>query len=186
MSFQAITWAIEQRAGSPSAKATLWSIANYANEHWCAWPSQKTICHDSEQSPDAVQKRLPELVARGLVRRIPLRFAGRKTVDFFVLAPSRFFEASFDEIEPLLPRGCEIDRKRVAADRGNGAQQKVAEFRDEPEPSVAGISGNGKEGLAAPTLPLTLPQIAADVAALERQHEPLMEPKNQGSEEPIG
>ncbi len=32
MSIQAVHWAIEQKTGSPSAKATLWSIANYANE----------------------------------------------------------------------------------------------------------------------------------------------------------
>jgi hypothetical protein len=50
MSFQAVTWAIEQKTGSPSAKAALWSIANYANENWVAYPKQETIARDSEQS----------------------------------------------------------------------------------------------------------------------------------------
>ena len=78
MSHQAVNWAIEQKAGGPAPKATLWSIANYANEHWCAWPSQKTICNESEQSPDSVQRWVRFIEENGLVRRIPLRFAGRR------------------------------------------------------------------------------------------------------------
>lgn len=176
MSFQAVTWAIEQKAGSPSAKATLWSIANYANELWCAWPSQKTICEESEQSPDAIQKRIPELVDRKLIRRVPLRFAGRKTVDFFILAPSPFFRAELGEIEPILPRGCSIDLKRVAANGGNDEGPSGVGPRAESNPDVAADGGNEKTAISAAALPQTLPQVAAHVAALERQQEPVMEP----------
>ena len=172
VSFQAVTWAIEQRAGSPSAKATLWSIANYANENWCAWPSQKKICEDSEQSPDAVQKRLPDLVSRGLIRRVPLMFSGRKTVDFIILRPSPLFDAAIEDIEPHLPRGCTVDVRRVAAISGSDNTATVGEGADDSDAADSGVdaadSGNA--------LPQTMPQIAATVAALERQQEPVNEP----------
>lgn len=166
MSFQAVTWAIGQRAGSPSAKATLWSIANYANENWCAWPSQRLICEESEQSPDSVQKRLPELEERGLIWRIPLRYGGRRTVDFVVLPPSRFFKASLAEVEPLLPRGCSIDPKFAA------------EYDRDMSPGPC-LDVTASCGSAEPALPQTLPQIAVHAAALERQQEPVIEPRNQ-------
>lgn len=142
MSFQAVTWAIEQKAGGPSAKATLWSIANYANENWCAWPSQHTICRESEQSKDSVQRRIPELEAQGLLRRIPLRFEGRKATDFFILRPSPFFHAELPEIEPLLPRGHSV---YVESTRSDAAANAAAE------------SGHAQ--------PQTQPQPAANVAA---------------------
>jgi hypothetical protein len=167
MSFQAVTWAIAQRAGGPSGKAVLWSIANYANDMGCAWPSQQTIVEESEQSADSVQRRIPDLVDRGLVRRIPLRFQGRKTVDFFILATSPHFAASLAEIEPLLPRGCIVEPRYAAADCGNVAAPL------EP-PDVAADCGNA--------LPQTLPQSAADATAYVRQQEPVMEPRNQERE----
>jgi hypothetical protein len=162
MSTQAMTWAIAQRTGGPSAKTVLWSIANYANQHWCAWPSQALIVEESEQSPDSIQRRIPDLEALGLIRRIPLKFGGRKTVDFIILAPSFLFQSSVAEIEPYLPRGCVIDPKwaslHAAADRGNVE------------------TGTSKEA-SNNTLPQTLPQPAADVAAMVRQQEPSTEPR---------
>jgi hypothetical protein len=167
VSFQAVTWAIGQKAGGPSGKAVLWSIANYANDAGCAWPSQQTIVEESEQSADSIQRRIPDLVERGLIRRIPLRFQGRKTVDFFILATSPHFAAPLAEIEPLLPRGCIIEPRYAAADCGN------AETAPE-DADAAADCGNA--------LPQTLPQSAADAAALVRQQEPVMEPRNQERE----
>lgn len=161
MSTQAMTWAIGQRTGGPSAKTVLWSIANYSNQYWCAWPSQKLIVEESEQSADSVQRRIPDLEALGLIRRIPLRYAGRKTIDFIILQPSQWFAASLEDIEPLLPRGCVVDPKYATL-------------------HAAADSGSDKKGTPLnaldPPLPQTLPQSADDAAALVRQHEPFMEP----------
>jgi hypothetical protein len=170
LSAQAMAWAIGQRAGGPSGKVVLWSIANYANQHWCAWPSQKLIVDESEQSADSVQRRIPELEALGLVRRVPLRFAGRKTVDFYILPPSPWFGASLVEIEPLLPRGCTVDPKfaelHAAANRGS---DKIGTLSDP-------VSDHSDHSAAA--LPQALPQPAENAAAMVRQHEPFMEPGN--------
>jgi hypothetical protein len=155
MSFQAVTWAIQQRAGSPSAKATLWSIANYANDQLVTWMSQKLIAEESEQSPDSVQRRIVELIDMGLVRRIPLHYAGRRSIDFFVLANSPWFASPLAEVEALIPRTHVI----------------APGFSDDDTlPQTA----------AATNLPLpqTLPQFAVDATALVRQQEPLAtEPK---------
>ena len=164
MSFQAVTWAIEQRAGGPSAKAVLWSIANYANEAWCSWPSQKTIGGESEQSADAVQRRIPELEEAGLVRRIPLHFHGRRSVDFFILRPSRFFSSSLDEIEPLLPRGYSVAPKHATADRGSVESATKPAPSGIPCPDAAADRGSDTFVAAA--------NAAANAAALQRQQEP--------------
>jgi len=105
MSHQAVNWAIEQKAGGPAPKATLWSIANYANEDWCSWPSQHTIGAESEQSRDTVRRQVAHLEAVSLVRCIPMRYAGRRSGNFYILKPSPYFGKSVAEIEPLLPRG---------------------------------------------------------------------------------
>jgi Helix-turn-helix domain len=127
MSFQAVTWAIEQKTGSPSAKAVLWSLANYANSLWCAYPYQETISEDSEQSVDSVGRRIGDLVDAGLVRRIKLKRFGRRTHDFLILQPSELFSAPLDDIRPHLPSGCDVmdDGKRsfrrtYAVERGDG------------------------------------------------------------------
>ncbi len=169
MTIQTLSWAIAQTAGGPSAKATLWAIANYANDQWCAWPSQKTIMADSEQSADSVQRRIPELVAQGLMRRVPLRFAGRRTVDFYILAPSPWFDKSLAEIEVVLPRGCIVDPKFFAPDA-------AADCGSDEKDTDAG-SADVAPDIADRTLPQTGPQSAADAAALVRQQEPFYEPK---------
>lgn len=179
MSFQASTWAIEQRTGSPSAKSTLWSIANYANEYWCSFPKQETISWDSEQSVDSVGKRIGDLVAHGLVRRIKLKRYGRRTHDFLILQPSRLFGAPLEEIIPHLPSGCEvmIDRSAAshdtdsdaAADCGSVDQEKSGLETAVSSPHAAADCGSVEN----PETPPTLPQSAVDATALVREHEPV-------------
>lgn len=69
MSVQAITWAIKQRTGSPSAKALLFALANYADEEGTCFPGQERLAEETEQSVDSVQRRLKELEALGLLTR---------------------------------------------------------------------------------------------------------------------
>lgn len=151
-----MTWAISQKTGSPSAKTVLWSIANYANERWVCWPGQTLIVQESEQSHDSVQRRLTDLEALGLIRRIPLKVSGRKTVDFYILQPSPLFVAEIAEIEFYLPRGFAIDPKWLGL-------HVHAEC--------------GSDDIATATLPQTLPQPAENVTATVRQQEPSTEPR---------
>lgn len=70
MSWQATAWALKQTTGSAGCKLLLLTLANYADEDGCCWPSQETLKNDTEQSVDTIQRQLKKLVARGLVRKI--------------------------------------------------------------------------------------------------------------------
>lgn len=71
MSVEAMAWAKDQRTGSPTRKAVLLAIADYADEHGRAWPSQKRLCEDTELSERAVRNALAELEAMELIFRTP-------------------------------------------------------------------------------------------------------------------
>ena len=69
MSWQATSWAQNQKTGSPSGKAVLLVLANYANEYGVCWPAQNTLALSTEQSPNSVQRRLKELEKRNLIKK---------------------------------------------------------------------------------------------------------------------
>lgn len=170
MSFQAVTWAIDQKTGSPSAKAVLWSIANYANEQWCAWPFQETIAEDSEQSTDSVSRRISELVGGGLLRRIKLKRFGRRTHDFLILPRSPLFSAPLEEIRPHIPSGCDV-MEDAAADSGSVQKLESARSQNESDANESASCGSVSDP--------TLPQSAVDATALVR--EPIEPVTNQDS-----
>jgi hypothetical protein len=70
MSWQATAWAVKQRTGDPALKLLLLTLANYADDKGCCFPSQATLSEDTEQSVDSVQRKLKQLEAKGLVRKI--------------------------------------------------------------------------------------------------------------------
>lgn len=187
MSMQAQAWAIRQTTGSPSAKATLWSIANYANDMWAAWPKQSLIAVESEQSEDSVGKRIRDLAELGLMRRIKLKRGGRRTVDFLILAPSPLFAASLDHIAEHLPAGCvpmpeaDAGTDDAAANDGSVDPENAAvgdEVRAPTSPPIAGASETDA----------TLPQSAGHAPATVRepvnlsmnQESPLKSPQPRG------
>jgi len=76
MSFQAMKWVADQKAGSPSAKSVLYALANYANFEGGCFASLDRLADDSEQSRASVIRRLAELEARGLIYRGTARRKG--------------------------------------------------------------------------------------------------------------
>lgn len=152
MSYQAMSWAIEQNVGSPSARCVLMSIANYANTEWCAWPKQETIAKESVQSVDSVQRRMPELIGKNLIRRIKLKRFGRRTHDFYILPRSPLFVAELEEIRPYLPASCDVIEEIENAAANCGSVQAAVPY-------------------------LSLPQSALHATATVRQLEPVIEPR---------
>ena len=69
MSIQAVAWAISQRVGSPTGKALLICLANYANERGECWPSQRTIAHEAELSRRTAITWLNRLEEEGFIKR---------------------------------------------------------------------------------------------------------------------
>lgn len=68
MSWQATTWALRQRVGSAAVKFTLVALSNYADEHALAWPGQRRLAADTEQSIDTIQRHLRRLEVGGFVQ----------------------------------------------------------------------------------------------------------------------
>jgi hypothetical protein len=82
MSWQATAWAVKQVTGSPRAKLTLLTMANYCDDTGCCWPSQETLARETEQSVDTVQREIKKLIKAGLVKMVTRpqgrgRWAGR-------------------------------------------------------------------------------------------------------------
>ncbi len=69
MSVGAIAWAMKMRVGSPTLKAVLIAVGNYADEDGCCWPSQARLARDTELSERAVRTSLAELEKRGILAR---------------------------------------------------------------------------------------------------------------------
>ena len=70
MSSQAVAWAIVHRAGGPSAKAVLLSIANYADASGECWQDQPTLAAGADCSVRQFRNILKGLIERGLVEQV--------------------------------------------------------------------------------------------------------------------
>jgi hypothetical protein len=98
MSIQAVAWAISQRVGSPTGKALLICLANYANEKGECWPSQTTIAREAELGERATRDWLQKLEVQGLITRTRRnRRDGSRTSDLFQLAISAKVEAEIGQ-----------------------------------------------------------------------------------------
>ncbi len=70
MSSQAVAWAIIHKAGGPSAKAVLLSIANYADAAGECWQDQQTLADGAECSVRQFRTILYGLIERGLAEQV--------------------------------------------------------------------------------------------------------------------
>ncbi|MBY0256224.1 helix-turn-helix domain-containing protein [Methylobacterium sp.] len=73
MSVQAHAWAKTVKTGSPTLKAVLVAIADYADPQGYGWPSQEQLAADTEFSLRAVRNALDGLESLGLLVRAPRR-----------------------------------------------------------------------------------------------------------------
>lgn len=69
MSVYATAWAKRQKTGSPTRKAVLTALADYADEHGKGWPSVGRLSEDTELSVRAVQNAIRELIEAGIISR---------------------------------------------------------------------------------------------------------------------
>ena len=69
MSFQAMAWAIKQKAGNATGKAVLLMLANYADEDGICFPSQNTLANECECSTRAISNWLKRFEEAGLIAR---------------------------------------------------------------------------------------------------------------------
>lgn len=179
-----MTWAASRKWGGCSGRATIYAIANHANDLFFCWARQETLADESEQSIDSIGRRIADFISLGEVRRIKLKRFGRRTHDFLVLKPSPYFAAAIEEIEPFLPRDCDV-MSDVAPDCAS-PERETGDAVSVPPPGNANADAAANCGsvAGAETRP-TLPQPAVHATALVRQQEPILEPKKENPPNPL-
>lgn len=86
MSFKALDWARSVKTGSPTLKAVLRAIAEYADAEGVAWPSQERLIADTEFSERAVRNAILSLEKDGaLTREERRRPDGSRSSDRLIL-----------------------------------------------------------------------------------------------------
>jgi len=130
MSIAASAWARKQKTGSATMKAVLIAVADYADEHGCAWPSQKRLAEDTELSARSVRDALAGLQAKGFLRREERkRDDGSRASDRIILASGG---------AETLAGGGEAASGGVGKDvpGGGEAASPLTTFEPSPEPSM--------------------------------------------------
>lgn len=88
MSFQAMTWAVEQKV-APLAKLLLLTLANYADAENRCWPSKERLAADTGMSKASVCKYLNHLEDVGLVEVTRRTFEGTQITSVIRLSATR-------------------------------------------------------------------------------------------------
>lgn len=118
MSIQAVAWVLGLDIPDPHQKLILISLANHANAEGFCWPTMKTIGKEASCDRRTVMRRLPNLIAAGLVRVIEATEGKQKLAHTYQLLlpgcdhqsqpPSRQKPARASKtLRPRVTRGCD-------------------------------------------------------------------------------
>lgn len=141
MSWQASSWAKEQRLGNPLAKSILLCLADYADpEKALCWPSQTRLAEDAEVSERSVREWLQRLEDWGLISRSKRsRSGGGRASDMIEL-----------HLDARVTDGS--DRARQANDQaGDCAAGEAGGSAAEPEGKPAAAAGLNRQDAAEHT-----------------------------------
>ena len=90
-----MAWARSIKTGSPTVKAVLLAIANYADEEGICWPSQDQLAEDTELSRHSIMRAIDQLEEMELVSRERRhRKDGSRCSDLIILDLSRTVQRS--------------------------------------------------------------------------------------------
>ena len=70
MSIHALSWALQQKCGSPTLKLILIALADRCGDDYTCWPSFKRLSKDCELSSKAIRNNIKQLSEKGLVEII--------------------------------------------------------------------------------------------------------------------
>jgi DNA-binding transcriptional regulator YhcF (GntR family) len=98
MSYSAMAWARAIKTGSPTVKAVLLAVANYADEEGICWPSQDQLAEDTELSRHSIMRAIEQLEEMDLLTRERRhRKDGSRTSDLIMLDLSRTVQRSTEQ-----------------------------------------------------------------------------------------
>lgn len=93
MSFAALVWAAKQKTGGLATKAALLALANYADEHGCAYPSTAAIAAFGEMDHKTATTALDRLSMAGLIVDTGARAGTTKQIKVYRLLMASHPEA---------------------------------------------------------------------------------------------
>lgn len=107
MSFEAMKWASQTKAGGSTNKLVLLLLANYADQDFKCFPSIARLAEMTECSPDTVRRAVHDLRKRGIIE-IRERFEAfgdkkRQTSNVYVLKHGGLHDASTPPSENATP-----------------------------------------------------------------------------------
>jgi Helix-turn-helix domain len=174
MSWQATTWAMNQKVGNAGRKLLLLALANYADEKGFCWPSQGRLAVDTEASLDTIQRQTRKLVAEGFVsiERPPKRRGQWQNFNYRLNMPS-------PSAKP----------QNAARPPDGPDTQNVTGSPTAPPPRQAGVVDGGVNETAARlgrTEPATVPQHQAAPGPKPGRTAMRPKPSKENSIEPSG
>jgi hypothetical protein len=135
VSWQASEWAVKQRAGSATAKATLMVLAEAANARGECFPSQPTIAKRAELSERCVWQALADLQGGGLIIRQARRNKrGHRTSDLITL---QLTQPATPAVRPDPPQPAAAATRTDESLTANGAPPTRTSCNSLPAPGAA-------------------------------------------------
>lgn len=132
MSLEALTWAFNLELPNSGAKLTLLALANFANEHGEAYPSQKAISAKTCLSDRAIRRHLVTLEELGIIFRKPRKRAnGSYSSDLFQIHVGGGFADGKFLRRPNWP---EVENEHIQ--RPNRPAAKLADGQKQQRPAA--------------------------------------------------
>lgn len=146
-----MVWAKAATVGSPTRKAVLLVLADYADEAGSCFPGQETLARITELGVRTVRRALAELEDAGVIRREERRRPdGLRTSDRYHLVMTTGHSGRVDPPEPVPHRPLTTASPATAA----GHEPQV-------EPQVSGVTSRGQLALVADLPPAAPDRLTA-------------------------
>lgn len=150
MSFAALAWAATQRPGNLAAKMVLLGLANFADEHGCAYPSTAALAEFGDMDHKTATAALDRLVELRLIADSGERAGRTKQIKVY-----RLNIESQPETEAYQKRKPSVSSVKDPQKRGTDTVK-------EPEPKKAKASLGKRASKSGFILPAHIPPVAWD------------------------
>jgi len=141
LSIQAISWVLEESEAEGLDRLVMIVLANYANEDWLAWPSQRTIQREARIAKNTVRAAVGRLVESGELEIVERGDHRRSTRYRLTRTPAR--KGGSDLTHPTGLGGSEVGQPWVNQSDPEVGQRWVNQ--SDPEPRT-----NNREPARAP------------------------------------
>lgn len=141
MSFQAMTWAAQQKMSAPK-KCLLYTLANYAGHDGKLWPSYQTLADDAGLSRRTVINYMEEFEKAGIIKKVKrVTSEGDSDSNLWVICGIQYVKGSEPSAPPsandALPS--ESDAPPVVSELHQGSEPAA------PKPVIESVKSTSKD-----------------------------------------